>query len=211
MFSTVYCFFISPSDYRSCQWNIIRSLTFSKGWRNVHAIVSSRQSLSAKNCRFGPQQQVHKNIPQQCHYSAVIMSAVAPQITGVSITNATVCSGADQRKIQSCASLACVGNSPVNPQQRAGKAENASIWWRQHDILNVHNSLWDGIMWHRSKYKYDNGLQLLYRISATIGCRKIQPIFAWRFRFSGVNSRNCQSVAFLSHEVRGKTYIWCIH
>ena len=42
------------------------------------------------------------------HYCDVIMSAVASQITGVTIVYSTVCSGADQRKHQSSASLAFV-------------------------------------------------------------------------------------------------------
>ena len=40
------------------------------------------------------------------HYSDVIMSAMASQITGVSIVSSNVCSGSDQRKHQSSASLA---------------------------------------------------------------------------------------------------------
>ena len=40
------------------------------------------------------------------HYSDVIVSAMAPQITGVSIVCSTICSGADQGKHQSSASLA---------------------------------------------------------------------------------------------------------
>ena len=56
------------------------------------------------------------------HYSDVIMSAMAPQITGASI----VYSGADQRKHQSSASLAFVRgiHRPVTgefPEQSAGK------------------------------------------------------------------------------------------
>ena len=42
------------------------------------------------------------------HYSDVIMSTMASQITGVSIVSSTVVSGADQRKHQSSASLAFV-------------------------------------------------------------------------------------------------------
>ena len=41
-------------------------------------------------------------------YSDVIMRKVASQITGVSIVYLTICSGADQRKHQSSASLAFV-------------------------------------------------------------------------------------------------------
>ena len=42
------------------------------------------------------------------HYSDVIMSAMASQITSVLIVNSTACSGADQRKHQSSASLVFV-------------------------------------------------------------------------------------------------------
>ena len=52
-----------------------------------------------------------------CHYSDVIMSAVASQIAVVSIVYWTVCSGAGQRKHQSFVSLAFVRviyRSPVN-------------------------------------------------------------------------------------------------
>ena len=41
------------------------------------------------------------------------MSAMASQITGVSIVYSTVCSGADQRKHQSSASLAFVRGSTI--------------------------------------------------------------------------------------------------
>ena len=42
------------------------------------------------------------------HYNDVMISAMATQITGVLIVFSTVCSGADQRKRQSSASLAFV-------------------------------------------------------------------------------------------------------
>ena len=49
------------------------------------------------------------------HYSDVIMSAMASQITGISIVYSTVCSGADQRKHQSSASLSNgIHRWPVN-------------------------------------------------------------------------------------------------
>ena len=51
------------------------------------------------------------------HYCDVIMGAIASQITGVSIVFSTVCSGADQRKHQSSASLVFVRGihrGPVN-------------------------------------------------------------------------------------------------
>ena len=42
------------------------------------------------------------------HYNDIIMSVMASQITGISIVYSAVCSGIDQRKLQSSASLAFV-------------------------------------------------------------------------------------------------------
>ena len=59
------------------------------------------------------------------------MGTVAFQITSLTIVYSTVYSGADQRKHQSSASLAFVGDSPVTgefPAQKASNAENGSIW-----------------------------------------------------------------------------------
>ena len=48
------------------------------------------------------------------HYSDVMMSTMAFQMTSLAIVCSTVCLGIDQRKHQSSASLAfCAGNSPV--------------------------------------------------------------------------------------------------
>ena len=64
----------------------------------------------------------------------VIISAMASPITGFSIVCSTVCSGTDQRKHQSFASLVFVKGIhrwPGGfPSQRASDAENVSIWWR---------------------------------------------------------------------------------
>ena len=59
----------------------------------------------------------------------IIMTAKVSQITGVSIVCSTICSGADQRKHQSSASLAFARGIP---SQRASNAENVSILWRPH-------------------------------------------------------------------------------
>ena len=73
------------------------------------------------------------------YYSGYIMSAMASQITGVSIFHSTVCSGADQKKHQSSASLAFVGgNSLVTvkfPAQKASNEENVSLWWRHQGYM----------------------------------------------------------------------------
>ena len=77
------------------------------------------------------------------HYNDVIMSAMASEITSLTIVYSAVYSGADQRKHQSSASLAglCAGNSPVTgefPAQRASNEENVSIWWRNLDKRCMH-------------------------------------------------------------------------
>ena len=76
--------------------------------------------------------------PHSCylsaHYSDVIMSTMASQITGVTIVYSTVRSGADQWKHESFASLAFVRGThrwPVNSPHK-WPAENVSIWWRHH-------------------------------------------------------------------------------
>ena len=73
------------------------------------------------------------------HYNDVIMSAMASQITGVSIVCSSVGSGATQRKHLSSASLAFVWGIhrwPVNSPHKRPVTRNldVSIWWRHHDI-----------------------------------------------------------------------------
>ena len=66
------------------------------------------------------------------------MSAMASQITSLTIVYSTVYSGADQRKHQSSTSLAFVrgihrARAGEFPAQMASNAVNASIWWRHHE------------------------------------------------------------------------------
>ena len=78
------------------------------------------------------------------HKGIVIMSAMASQISGVSIGYSTVCLGADHRKHQSSVSLAFVRDSPhvgglceVFPARRTNNALNVSIWWRHHESQSI--------------------------------------------------------------------------
>ena len=57
------------------------------------------------------------------HYNDVTMSAMASQVTGVSIVCSTLGAGADQRKHQSSASLV----TSEFPAQKASNEENVSI------------------------------------------------------------------------------------
>ena len=67
--------------------------------------------------------------------SDVMVATMASQITSLAIVYSTVYSGADQRKLQSSASLAFVRGIHWWPQ-RASNAENVSIWWR-HPVVTV--------------------------------------------------------------------------
>ena len=76
------------------------------------------------------------------HYSDVMMSAIWCLKSSASrFGYSTVCSGTDQRKHQSSASLDCVREihrwsvTGEFPAQRVSNAENVSIWWRLHLLI----------------------------------------------------------------------------
>ena len=74
----------SQNQYQTNYWNIL--------------ILVGKQTAQIKRTR----------LIKTKHYGDVIMSAMASQITNVSIVYSAVCSGADQRKHQSSTSLAFV-------------------------------------------------------------------------------------------------------
>ena len=71
------------------------------------------------------------------HYSDVIMTTIASQITSLTIVYSAVYSGADQSKHQSSASLAfvCGPGTGQFPAQMASYAEDVPIWWRHHGFF----------------------------------------------------------------------------
>ena len=76
----------------------------------------------------------------QLTISDVIMSAMASQITGVSIVCFTVCSCEDQRKHQSSVSMAVVRGihrGPRNSPHTGPVTRKMSIWWRYHAKSNM--------------------------------------------------------------------------
>ena len=70
------------------------------------------------------------------HYNDVIMSAMASQITSLTIVYSNVYSRCRSTKTSKLRVTGlCAGNSPVTsefPAQRASDVENVSIWWRNH-------------------------------------------------------------------------------
>ena len=82
------------------------------------------------------------NIIPFSHYNDVIMSAIASQIT--SLTVVCLLNRLIRRVSKKTSKLRvtglCVWNSPVTgefPAQRASDAENTSIWWRHHGTVFV--------------------------------------------------------------------------
>ena len=80
------------------------------------------------------------------HYSEVIMSAMASQITGVLIV--CLIKRLFSRRSKKASKLhvigLCQGNSPVTgefPTQRASNAEDVPIWWRHHGMKII---WWNG-------------------------------------------------------------------
>ena len=65
------------------------------------------------------------------------MSAMASQITGTSIVYSTVCSGKDQRKHQSSASLVFVPVTGEFPAQRASNAE----MFPSNDVIIIYQNM----------------------------------------------------------------------
>ena len=78
------------------------------------------------------------------YYNDVMMSAMASQITSLTIVYSSVYSGGNQRKHKKLrVTCLCEGNSPVTgefPAQKASNAGNVSIWLRHHDRVVIHNT-----------------------------------------------------------------------
>ena len=95
------------------------------------------------------------------HYYDVIMGAMAPQITSLTIVYSTVYSGADQIKHQSSASLV--------PAQMTSNAKNVSIWWRHHERANF---VFDTLVWNNSA-----ALRLWISIPAARRCKPLSQCY----------------------------------
>ena len=107
------------------------------------------------------------------------MSAMASQITSLTIAYSTVYSGRSKNTSKLRVTGLCSGNSPVTgefPAQMASNAENVSIWWRHHVIssagglllpaviaavhfISLLSMIWDlGHVIHDDNLKYTSGI-----------------------------------------------------
>ena len=94
---------------------------------------------------------IHRNPVKSCaqqdttkHYNDVIMRAMASQITGVLVVCSAVCSGVNQRRHQSIASLAFVRGIhrwpwiPLTKSQLRGKCIHLmTSSWNYHDLVRM--------------------------------------------------------------------------
>ena len=86
---------------------------------------------------------VIKRVQGKCtmftHYNDVTMSAMASQMTSLTIVHSTVYSRRRSKKTSKLRVTGlCKGISPVTgefPAQRASNAENVSIWWRHQELV----------------------------------------------------------------------------
>ena len=108
------------------------------------------------------------------HYSDVIMSATASQITNLTIVYSTVYSGADQRKHQSSASLAFVRGihrSPVDSPHKGLVTRKCFISWRHHDYALIIVLSIDEVLYRRWLYRYSFDTCFLWaRIRQRVSC-----------------------------------------
>ena len=85
---------------------------------------------------------------QTRHYIDAIMSAMASQITNLTIVYSTVYSGADQRKHQSSASLAFVRGIHRWPENSPHKGPVTRKMSPFHDVIMATPTNWDCVSLH---------------------------------------------------------------
>ena len=109
-----------------------------------------------------------EHFTKNIHYSDIIMSTIASQITSISIVCSTVGSGTDQRKYRSFASLGFVWGIHqwlVNsPHKWTVTLKSVSIWCHHHvDILP-----WDitTISWKLLRFVQLNHNEILHAMTA---------------------------------------------
>ena len=100
---------------------------------------SSCSSLLTATCCL-PCWMIVRATTQIKHYNDVIMSALASQITSLTIVYSTVYLRRGSKKTSKLRVTGlCEGNSPVTgefPAERTSNAENVSIWWRHHETIS---------------------------------------------------------------------------
>ena len=127
-----------------CSWlyDCIHLCYFTLWWKKIVCVYDyikfAHNLMTVYACIYCPQQYDCASAFLCMHYSDVITSAMASQITTLTIVYSTVCSGADKKTSKLRVTGLCEGNSPMTgefPAQRASNAEIFSILWRYHMII----------------------------------------------------------------------------
>ena len=167
---------IKFSDIEMAQGIEIRSFGRQINTRLPHAGVSSNGIERAKN----------KPSPYQWRHNERDGVSKTPVVT---IFYSTFCSGADQRKYQSSASLAFVRGIYRWSVQRASNAENVSNWWRHHDnrdfawpihITSQNNASYMYVERARLGFHQNEMLHVVRKIHQLLGAK-------WRYTWSTKN------------------------
>ena len=121
-------------------WMRNRKLSNTDNRCNTNMILLTSAFLSREKVFQDPLAQ-NRVAHRKYHYSDVMMSTMASQITGVSMVCSSVCSGANQRKHESSAALVFVRGIYRWPMVSLHKGpvtrKNVSIWWRHHTIFDI--------------------------------------------------------------------------
>ena len=129
MTSVYFCMFFFYSMFNLSQFHVTFYATALGGQLESQSSTTVESlatilSLSSRKCHFG-------KIFIACHYNDVIMSAMASQITNLTIVYSTVYSRRISKKTSKLRVTGlCEGNSPVTgefPAQKTSDVENVSI------------------------------------------------------------------------------------
>ena len=126
------------------------------------------------------------------HYSDVIMSAMASQITSLATVSSTVYS---RRRSQKTSKLRVTGlcewKPPVTGEftiQMASNTENVSIWWCHHGFN--HLSIWWSKFWFTCTLLFKKSWHILWCQQVVLKCgRKICKYACWIVGFSVWSSK----------------------
>ena len=135
------------------------------------------------------------NVPsREIRYNDVIMSAMVPQITSLTIVYSNDHPGSDQSSVW----LAFVRGIHQIPPQRASNAESVPIWWRHHDntTTNLLRQKW------RTSKQLLNWPKQLNHTATTISISRMVSensvrcaCQAYLTLFSDTNRRDCPCAA----------------
>ena len=155
------------SRYLISDTNYIADLSPWTNHTQIYNVTKSFEELV--KCSIAPPRILHYQAENR-HYNDVIMSAMASQITSLTIVYLIVYSGVHQRNIKVprhwslCGVFTGTGEFPA---QMASNAENVSIWWRHHETW-----VWDILCSHTyhnvvviyfyddQRWVIDNGLRV---------------------------------------------------